>query len=372
MQLLFWFSIIMIIYAYIGYPVLLMLASILKKKPIQDIDQDFHEPSVSIIIPVYNEEKIIEEKILNTLSLDYPRSKMEIAVLSDASTDRTEEIVQQYKSQGVKYFHQPHRKGKASALNRGLNETKHDMVIFTDASIMLEKGSLRHLLSRFSHENIGCVSGEDSIPGGGGEGAYGRYEIYLRNLESRVSSIVGASGCFYAQRRILCEPFPEGQAPDFFSVLKTVEKGFRAVTEPSARGTMRSLPDTKNELQRKVRTILRGLTTLMRFKHLMNPLQYGFFAVQLISHKLIRWLVCVFMILLALSSLFLLSSWVYVLFFFLQILFYSLAVIAWLTGSDLIILRLPLFFTMVNLAALMAWIKYFKGIRQEVWEPSRR
>lgn len=372
MQFVFWSSFAMILYAYIGYPLLLKVFFALNKKAQHVDDGNPFQPPVSIIIPVHNEEKVIEEKITNTLSLDYPASKLEVIVVSDASTDRTGAIVHTFLSQGVRFFHQPERQGKAGALNRGLQEAGHGHIVFTDASILLEQDALGQLLACFADPSVGCVSGEDSIPGGGGEGAYGRYELWLRNLESKVSSIVGASGCFYAQRRDLCEPFPDGMAPDFFSVLKTVEKGYRAVTQPKARGVMRSVPKPAGELQRKIRTILRGLTTLLHFRHLLNPLRYGFFSVQLISHKLMRWSVCFFLALLLVSNLLLLPAKTYTILFCLQAAFYSMAALSWRGVSGWVLFRFSLFFVMVNLAALIAWFKYLRGIRQEIWEPSKR
>ena len=323
MKFLFWFSFGIILYTYFGYPLLLKLLAGKRKEQGEDAPDPFFEPNVSLIIPVHNEEKVIEEKIQNTLSLDYPKNKLEILIASDAS-------------------------------------------------IFLEEDALRNIVRNFSENLIGCVSGEDYIPGGGGEGAYGRYELVLRNLESRAGSIVGASGCFYAQRRSLCEPFPEGMAPDFYSVLETVEKGYRAVTDSTAKGMMRSVPDPKSEFQKKVRTFLRGITTLLHFKHLLNPFKYGIFSLQLISHKLMRWSTGVFLILLFLSNLFLVGSKFYLTFLLLQVAFYSLAFVGWMGLSRPKIFRIPLFFSMVNLSALIAWGKYFRGFRQEVWEPSRR
>ena len=277
-----------------------------------------------------------------------------------------------YEKNGVRLFEQSERKGKASALNRGLKESKNEIIVFSDASILLNGDALCYIVRPFISKKIGCVSGEDYILRGGGEGVYGKYELFLRKLESRLGSIVGASGCFYAQRRSLCEPFPEGMAPDFFSVLKTVEKGFRAVTEPKAKGFMRSVPDPKSEFQRKDRTLLRGITTLLQFKYHLNPFRYGFFSIQLISHKLIRWSVGFFMIFLFLSNLFLLSLPMYFSFFCLQTMFYVLAGVAWIGLSSAIFFRIPFFFSMVNFAAIVAWFKYFKGVRQEIWEPSKR
>ena len=373
MKFLFWLSFGIIFYTYFGYPLLLGLLS--KKKDDREADSAGvkFEPAVSLIIPVYNEERVIDEKIQNTLSLNYPKDKLEILIASDASTDRTKEIVQKYEKMGVKFLEQSERRGKAGALNLGLKEAKHEVVIFSDASIFLDKDALRNILNRFADGEIGCVSGEDYIPGGGGgEGVYGRYELLLRNLESRVGSIVGASGCFYAQRRSLCEPFLEGMAPDFYSVLETVEKGYRAVTEPEATGVMKSVGDPQSEFQRKVRTFLRGITTLLHFKHLLNPFKYGIFSLQLISHKLLRWSTGVFLILLFLSNLFLFGSKFYLTILILQVAFYVLAFIGWLGMSRLFIFRVPFFFSMVNLSALVAWFKYLSGFRQEIWEPSKR
>jgi cellulose synthase/poly-beta-1,6-N-acetylglucosamine synthase-like glycosyltransferase len=372
MKILFWLSGLAILYTYAGYPLLLRLWPKMEDEGNDFAGRSEYEPSISLIIPVFNEAKVIREKIENSLSFGYPKHKMEILVVSDASTDRTAEIVREYEREGVRYFEQLSRKGKAGALNRGLHESRNEIIVFSDASIFLERDALHNVLRPFSDGKIGCVSGEDYIPGGGGEGAYGIYELFLRNLESRLGSIVGASGCFYAQRKILCEPFPEGMAPDFFSVLKTVEKGFRAVTEPSAKGYMQSVPSHQGEFQRKVRTLLRGMTTLMFFKHLLNPFRYGLFAIQLISHKLLRWLVGVFLVSLLLSNVFLLSSKIYVIMFFLQVAFYGMAIMGVAGLSGPIFFRIPLFFSIVNLSTLVAWVKYLMGYRQEIWEPSKR
>jgi cellulose synthase/poly-beta-1,6-N-acetylglucosamine synthase-like glycosyltransferase len=373
MKIVFWISFFTLFYIYIGYPLLLFIIGILKKKETRPSSD--YEPSVSMIIPAHNEENIIEKKIQNTLSLRYPKDKLEVIVVSDASTDRTNDIVSQFQDDRIKFLIQPQREGKAAALNRGLREAKNDIIVFSDASIILEDDALQQIVKSFQDEMIGCVSGEDYISGGGGEGAYGKYELFLRNLESRVESIVGASGCFYAVRRELCEPFPEGMAPDFFSVLKTVEAGLRAVTEPKARGVMESVRQSSQEFGRKIRTLLRGMTTLMAFRQLMNPLRYGIFAVELLSHKILRWCAGVFLIFLFVSNCFLLDSTFFLTIFFLQIIFYFIAILGWFNHkrlSEKLFVKIPLYFCIVNLSALLAWIKYFSGQRQEIWEPSKR
>jgi len=161
-------------------------------------------------------------------------------------------------------------------------------------------------------------------------------------------------------------------APDFFSVLETVEKGFRAVTESEATGMMKSVAEPRGEFSRKVRTFLRGMTTLLYFKHLLNPFRYGIFSLQLISHKLLRWAAGLFLVLLLFSNLFLIDSTFYRVTLALQAAFYALAVVGWLFSAKPLIFRVPFFFSMVNLSALVAWVKYAMGFRQEIWEPTRR
>ncbi len=226
----------------------------------------------------------------------------------------------------------------------------------------MESDALGKIVNRFQFKNIGCVSGEDHITGGWGEGAYGKYELFLRNLESTAGSIVGASGCFYAQRRSLCEPFQEGMAPDFLSVLKTVEKGYMAVTERKAKGLMESVSESKQEFKRKVRTLLRGMTTLMSFKHLMDPFKFGIFAIELLSHKILRWSAGVFLILLFLSNIFIAQSIFYQFSFFLQIVFYLFAIIGWINIRELserIVIKTPFYFCLVNFFGLIGMVKVF-------------
>ncbi len=373
-EIVFFASIFVLFYIYIGYPVLLIVLSrifVLAERSAAD-----SEPTISLIIPVFNEKKVIQRKILNTLSLDYPSNKFDIIFVSDASNDGTNEIIEEHSNGRIRFLVLPERQGKAAALNRGLEEAALELVVFSDASIMLRPDALRNIVRGFSSQRIGCISGEDHILGGGGESIYGRYELFLRNLESRVGSIVGASGCFYAQRRALCEPFREGMAPDFFSVLTTVDKGFLAVAEPLAIGTMDSLEAMPKEFRRKVRTLVRGITALMGFKHLLNPFRYGMFSVQLVSHKIMRWLAWAFLMLMLLSNLHLLDDLIYRSIFVIQICFYSLAsigiIIAPKKAAQTLVLRVPAYFCMVNYSALVAWIKYFTGFRQEIWEPSRR
>lgn len=372
----FWLSAFGVVYPYLGYPVLLWLMSRVCGRMRRHVQEDstFY-PSISMIIPACNEEKRIERKIDNTKALRYPADQLQVLFVSDGSTDRTPELIRKHAADPITLIELPVRGGKAAALNAGLDHAKYDIVVFSDASIELEPDALRNIVQGFRDPIIGCISGEDKIAESGGEAWYGRYELLVRRLESKVHSIVGASGSFYAQRRALCVPFPEGLAPDFLSVLRTVEQGFRAVSEPAAVGMMVSVKDSKQEFDRKVRTLIRGMTALFAYGEVLNPLRFGVFAVEMLSHKIMRWSVPFFLITAQLSSLMLIDSPWFLFLAFVQLAFYLTALLAWWSGG-LIRRSLPgkiaLYFSMVNVAILIAWMKYAMGVRQELWTPSQR
>lgn len=375
METVFWVSLVAIGYAYFGYPLLLKLADAVAPWPVHRGDVAW-TPRVTVLVPAYNEAGVIGGKLDNLLGLDYPRDRLQIVVVSDGSTDGTNALLKEAaRDDRLTAVLLPERRGKANALNQGLLRATGDIVVFSDSSIMLDPQALRAIVRPFADPEVGCVSGEDHIPEGGGEGMYGRYELFLRNRESAIGSIVGASGSFYAQRRQLCEPFVDGLAPDFLSVLNTVEAGYRAVTEPAAFGFMTAVKHPGDEFRRKVRTLLRGITTLWVKRGLLNPFRYGRFAWVLFSHKVMRWLVPLFMLLALLANLALAGHPFYAFMLVLQLAFYGLALLAWFQVSglqDRIYGRVPLYFIAANLAVLFAWFKFLLGTRQELWEPSRR
>ena len=372
LQFIFWLSFFIVFYAYWGYPLtLILMRPFFEKK----ISPSTVYPSVTIICPVYNESRILPAKIQNTLGLNYPQALLQIIFISDASTDDSDEIIEQHKNQGILGLRLPKRTGKAAALNLGLEHASHDIIVFTDASIMLNKDALANIVAPFTDLSIGCVSGEDSISSSGGEGLYGRYELLLRRLESCIGSIVGASGCFYAQRRSLVSHFPVGVAPDFYSVLKTAETGHRSIAEPAATGEMKHVPSWGKEFQRKTRTFLRGITALMHCRHLLNIKRYGLFAFFLWSHKVLRWISGFAMVAMLLVNLFLLPSFFWFSVLMGQSFFYALAISGWLHKNQKkmsVFERIPLFFCLANLAATKAWIDYLLGKRIEIWSPSKR
>lgn len=370
---LFWTGTAGIVYAYAGYPVLLVLLARFRPKPIRAA-REATPPTVSLIVPVYNEAPRMAAKVANTSSLRYPTDRLQVIYVSDGSTDDTVALIRASAAPDTTIVELPARRGKAAALNAGLEAARHEVVVFSDASIWLQPDALQALVAPFSDPSIGCVSGEDRIEGSDGEGLYGRYELALRRLESSAGSIVGASGSFYAQRRHLCTPFTEGLAPDFLSVLRTVQAGYRATSEPAAIGSMTSVKDPRQEFARKVRTLNRGLATLFAYFPLLNVVRYGTFGFFLLSHKLVRWLVPFFMIT-ALGGAAVAGTKFYAVVFVLQVAFYLLAVAALYEVAGVqrsAAGRIPLYFTSANVAILVAWTRFARGVRQELWTPTQR
>lgn len=376
LEVLFWLSVFGVVYPYAGYPLVLWLLGRVGEGQRKNEPQTapFY-PSVSMIIPVCNEEKRIERKLENTLALRYPADKLQVLFVSDGSTDRTVELIRKQARGGVTLVERAVRQGKAAALNAGLEHATHDILVFTDAAIELEPDALCNIVQGFRDSAIGCISGEDKIAESGGEAWYGRYELLVRRLESGVHSIVGASGSFYAQRRELCQPFTEGMAPDFLSVLRTVEQGSRAISEPSAVGTMTSVKDAKQEFERKVRTLIRGMAALFAYGRVLNPFRFGVFAFEMLSHKLLRWAVPFCLIMALFSSVMLREAPWFQFVAIVQIAFYLIALLAftgWSVVRNSLAGKVALYFSMVNVAILVAWVKYVIGVRQELWTPSQR
>jgi cellulose synthase/poly-beta-1,6-N-acetylglucosamine synthase-like glycosyltransferase len=375
MQSIFWLSLFFVFYAYFGYPVLLMLINRLSSglnyrgKPFPD------QLSVSMIIPVHNEEDVIASKLDNCAQLIFS-GNLQFVLVSDGSTDNTSNIVHEYKGLGnITFLELKERKGKANALNAGLGVATGDIVVFNDASIMLDPQAITEIVRPFVEDIVGCVSGEDIIEGGSGEGLYGRYELFLRRQESYSGSIVGASGSLYAQRRGIIDPFIEGVAPDFYSVLNTVEHGYRAISISESFGYMKAAESHKDEFNRKVRTFIRGITALFKKARLMNPFRYPRFSLYLVSHKLIRWLVPFFLLAALISNLALLDLAFFRVLLFLQLVFYATAAIGAYhepVANRWPVVKIPLFFVAVNLSILKAWYKYLGGTRQEIWTPTKR
>ncbi len=373
---IFWGSLAFMFYAYAGYLLVLLGISAFKSRPVLTGDI---QPMVTFIITAYNEEARIKEKIENSLRQQYPRPLLEIVVASDCSSDRTDEIVRSYASSGVRLIRAPERKGKEAAQKLAVSQTSGEVLVFSDVATTLPAEGIANIVKPFNDPTVGCVSSVDRFVDAqgnlSGEGTYVKYEMLLRQLETKVNTLVGLSGSFFAARRVVCSPWADDLQSDFNTLLNSMKAGLRGVSDPDSVGYYKNLSDEKKEYQRKVRTVLRGIAVLMRSLPMLNPFRYGIFAWQLFSHKLCRWLVPFAMIGAGISNILLVThSTVYGVLLLGQILFYATAIayagFSWMPKNNLF--RLPSFFVLVNLSILDAWMRYWRGDRVFRWEPSKR
>lgn len=370
---IFLISIAFIFYTYFGYPLLLAFLLPFKRKR---VNKRPFTPYVSFIITVYNEEERIRRKIENTLSLNYPEDKLEIIVASDCSTDRTDEIALSFSDKGVKLVRSPVRKGKEYAQKIAIEKAKGKIIVFSDASSYLLRDSLKNIIENFADLSVGCVSSIDKIinPDGkdGGESLYVKYEMFLRRIESKINSLVGVSGSFFAVRKELCSNWPYELASDFNVVLNSIRAGKRAVLDEEAVALYQHTLDERKEFNRKVRIILRGITVLFKNLDMLNLFKYGFFSWQLLSHKLFRWCVPFFLIICFFSNILLLKEKLFLILFITQCVVYTIPVFFLFSKKDTFLRKLTRYFLVINLSTIVAWYKFIKGERITTWTPSER
>jgi cellulose synthase/poly-beta-1,6-N-acetylglucosamine synthase-like glycosyltransferase len=287
--------VVIALYAYVVYPLLLLILARLRPRRI-DTRRGAPWPTVTITVPVYNAAARIRVTLEHILRLDYPREQLQVLVISDASTDETDDLVRAFAGRGVELLRLPRRIGKTAAENAALRLARGEIIVNIDASILVPPDSLKPLVRVFDDPTIGVASGRDVSVGDtgqsatGAESSYTGYEMWIRDLETRAGSIVGASGCFYGIRRCVhAKELPLGLSWDFASPLVARKQGYRSVSVPAALCIVPRTAEIRTEMSRKVRTMARGLRTLFYLRSLMNPMRYGSFALMLISHKLLRW-----------------------------------------------------------------------------------
>lgn len=373
---LFWFALIFLAYTLVGYPVMVWILSFFWNRT---HNRRTFWPTVSIIITVHNEAQVLGNKIANTLGLTYPEAKREIIVASDGSEDGTVDVARSFASQGVKLIEISERRGKHYAQMIARDVARGQILVFTDASVYLKPDALQAMVSNFADRSVGCVSSEDQVViqkrGGIGERSYVGFEMNLRRLEARIGSLVSVSGSFFAVRRELCRVWHPDQSSDFFIALHAVANGFRAVVDPECFGYLGSVRSDEAELRRKVRTVVHGLDVFFTHLEMLNPIRYGFFPWQFLSHKLFRWLTPFMISFLFISSAYLWRrSPFYSLSLVVQVGAYGAGLLALATDrlSQFKAFKLAGFFLLGNAATLMAWWYFFAGERFVTWQPTRR
>ena len=379
LEIIFFFFIFIILYVYFGYPLIILMIAAINKKTVQK-DEEF-EPTVSIIIAAYNEQDIIEEKLKNSLSLDYPKDKLEIIVFSDASTDRTDEIIRPYQDKGIVLIQLSERKGKTAGQNLAVEHANGEIIVFSDANALYREEAIRKIVQNFADQSIGCVCGElvyyseDKSLIGDAENVYWDYEKFIKRQENRTASILGANGSIYAVRKNLFVPLPEDIISDFIEPFKVIEQGYRVVYESKALSFEQSTTNFHEEYHRKRRIINRSLYALFNFKKFLNPAKFPLLSFQLVSHKLLRWLIPIYLPIIFIVNLFLLKSLFFQITFGLQIIFYITAILGYLLEKKNwhnILFYTPFYYCLVNVASLQAIVEYFfKRKKIVTWKPIR-
>ena len=367
----FWLAVSIILYTFLGYAVFIGLAARYWAHPVHQADIT---PSVSLVIPAFNEAAVIARKVENSLRLDYPADRLEIAVITDGSDDTTVDEVTPYLDHAVRLYHRPQRRGKAAAINRVVPLVTGDVVVFSDANTMIDQSALRSLVRSFADPQVGGVSGEKRVHGGG-EGLYWRYESFLKRCDSALTSVMGAAGEFFAIRRELFQRTEEDSLiEDFILSLRLVEQGWRVVYVSDAVAREEASPSIDGDWRRRTRIAAGGFQAIGRLRGLLSP-RHGVVSWQYCSHRVLRWAVTPFMLPIAfVLNAALVSAPFYRLLFIAQVAFYAAALLGYAltrrrrwNGP----LHAVFYFCLGNAAALVGFWRFITGSQPVTWEKAR-
>jgi biofilm PGA synthesis N-glycosyltransferase PgaC len=376
---IFWVSFLGIAYTYVGYALIIALLARWRPHP---VIKDDISPSVTMLVAAYNEEDFIGAKIENALALDYPPEKLEVVVVTDGSTDRTNEIVASYADRGVHLLYEPERGGKPAALIRAFPLTHGEVVVFSDANCYFAEGSLRKLVRSFADPQVGGVGGAKRMfgegEGGGtgpGESLYWRYESCLKAHDSAVSSVMGVPGEIWAARRsAYVHSDPDSYIEDFVASLRMVEAGWRVVFEPEALAFEEASPSLRAEWTRRTRMSAGGWQSLAQLPGMLRH-ENKLLTFQYISHRMLRWLVTPSLfLLLFVANLGLVSSPLYASILGVQLAFYTLACVGWFLaarGRRVRWLAAPFYVCLLNAAALAGGWRFLRGRQPVAWDKAR-
>jgi len=357
-------------FAYLGYPAVLAILARVAPRPARPGDTT---PSLSLIIAVHNGAGRLAAKLENVLAQDYPGT-VEVIVSSDGSDDDTEDVARSFAERGVVLVANAERGGKEAAQAAAIARAAGEVLVFTDLDARLEPGALRALVRPLADPSVGAVSSEDVVESEGGEGAYVRYEMALRRLETEAATLIGLSGSLFAVRGEVARPWPTDLASDFRTALECARRGLRAVSEPAAQARFAALDDPGAEWPRKVRTIRRGIAVLAAYRELLHP-RFGRAALALWGHKVARFTSPIaLVVLLVASALAAPHSGPAAVLLAAQVAGYGLGALALRVEAlqGFFVARLAAFFLVVNASTLVAWRHHLSGERAVVWQPTRR
>ncbi|MFT6754905.1 MAG: cellulose synthase/poly-beta-1,6-N-acetylglucosamine synthase-like glycosyltransferase [Urechidicola sp.] len=391
LKITFWSLLFIVVYTYVGYGVLLYVIIKIRRffKVGKKVEVDYsYEPEVTLFIAAFNEKDYVAKKMKNTLELEYPKEKLKIVWVTDGSDDGTPDLLKDFQHTTV--HHLDERNGKIGAMNRGMAFVKTPIVIFSDANTNLGKESVRRMVNLFNDSSVGCVSGEkrivdkeSDVAAGAGEGLYWKYESALKKWDAELYSVVGAAGELFAIRTALYKHVEKDTILDDFIIsLRVAQEGYTIQYDPEAYAIETASANVKEEFKRKIRISAGGIQSIVRLRSLLNIFKYGTLSFQYISHRVLRWSLtplCLILLIPVLSILAvnegILSFSFYPIVFWLQILFYSAALLGWFLENrktSIKILFVPYYFFIMNLSVVLGFFRYIKKTQSVNWERSKR
>ncbi len=391
LKIFFWVALAIIFYSYLGYGILLF--AIIKIRRVLGLAKQFqgnekYQPEVTLFVAAYNEKDYLEEKVNNSRSLNYPKAKVTQLWVTDGSDDGTPELLKKYDD--VTVLHEPARNGKIAAMNRGMQQVKTPIVIFSDGNTSLGRESIQEIVKLFRDPKVGCVSGEKRIhsktsdsAAGAGEGMYWKYESQLKKWDAEWYSVVGAAGELFAIRTALWEEVEHDTLLDDFMIsLRTAMKGYTIQYNPEAYAIEHASANVKEELKRKIRISAGGIQSVVRLAPLLNVFRYGTLSFQYLSHRVLRWTLTPLLLLLLLPVNLALAIaeglWSFGIFsvlFWGQVLFYLAALLGWFLENRQIrlkVLFIPYYFFIMNLSVFLGFVRYVRGGQSVKWERAKR
>ncbi|MEO5909280.1 MAG: glycosyltransferase family 2 protein [Pelobium sp.] len=388
MTVLFWICLFIIFYTFLGYGILLFIIVKIKRKFIKPFlfKADVKLPTVTLLIAAFNEQDIIEEKIQNCFQLAYPKEKLQIIFITDGSSDQTPEIVKNFSE--ITLLHEDIRAGKMAAIKRAIPSINGEITVFTDANTFLNREAIHELVKHYQNPKVGAVAGEKRImvdqeadASAAGEGFYWKYESALKKWDYELYSNVGAAGELFSIRTALYQPVESDTIiDDHMIAMRIAEKGYIIAYEPKAYAMETASADTKEELKRKIRIAAGGIQSILRLKKSANPFCFPILTFQYISHRVLRWAITPWlMLVLLILNVFICIQypdlWLYQLILLGQLLFYIASLAGYFLESKKIkikVLFIPFYFSMMNYAAMAGTFRYFKGKQSAAWEKSKR
>jgi len=387
-ETIFYLALFALFYSYIGYGLISYIIVKIKKRKnskfkISELPDYDSLPEVTVLVAAFNEEECIEEKIKNSLDLDYPEEKLNLLFVTDGSTDRTTEIISKYPK--IKLLHQKERKGKVAAVNRAMKFVNSSITVFTDANALINKAAIMRMVRHYKNPQVGAVAGEKKVlmelhdnASSAGEGIYWKYESLLKTWDAEINTVVGAAGELFSVRTKCFEFVKEDTIiEDFFLTLRIAQSGYKVAYEPGAYAVETSSLSVKEELKRKIRISAGGFQAMVRLKSLLNIFKYKLLTFQYVSHRVLRWTVSpLALVLVLILNIYLLDEGpIYSVMLIGQVIFYVFAIAGFMFENFKIRIKaffVPYYFLAMNYSVFVGFFRYLSGNQSVLWKRAER